>query len=248
MALLAALLAVSPLVAQNKPAPAQQATTPVFTTTTNLVNLTLRATGPGGAPLLDLKPGDFEILEDGQPQHLLSFAPASSTAAATANPAAPPANFAAPVGPGGAGSAAAIRPRAVAFVLNGFSTDSADHQRAAHAVRHWLRGQGRPLLFQGFTTSPADLELFLRRLSRHASFGQGLQMQQLLRELKLCQSLPGGAGRACGATAVRVFAAQARNCLREQYALLRDIVRFLGAFPGERAMVYIGDGFWVHPN
>ncbi|MGH9491163.1 MAG: hypothetical protein ACRD17_11695 [Terriglobales bacterium] len=41
---------------------------------------------------------------------------------------------------------------------------------------------------------------------------------------------------------------ETRPVLDRQYALLRNVVRLLGAFPGDKTMIYIGDGFMVHPS
>jgi Ca-activated chloride channel family protein len=73
--LLAAALA-TPLAAraQEKPQPADQQQAPVFSTGTDIVNVTVTVRDPQGRLLSDLKREDFVVQEDGRPQTVQVFA------------------------------------------------------------------------------------------------------------------------------------------------------------------------------
>jgi VWFA-related protein len=90
------LLATIPLLGQAAPqAPARQgkppaAETPVFRTTTRLVQINVVVHDNHGQPVTDLKQQDFTVLEQGKPQRISFFSMESATAVPAPPPALPP--------------------------------------------------------------------------------------------------------------------------------------------------------------
>jgi VWFA-related protein len=72
------------------PSPSSAEGTPRFPSQVELVTVDLVVTDKKGSPIPDLKPADFVVSEDGDPQTIASFEAVQLPATATANPKAPP--------------------------------------------------------------------------------------------------------------------------------------------------------------
>jgi len=247
----------------RKPAPPGTPTAPVFHAESRLVNLTLIATDKNGNPVVNLKPEQVEVLENGVPQKLRVFEAAYTGGKPSPGKASPQPGPAATA----AGVEAASRPRYVAFVVDNTGTSAADRARAFQAIEKWLRSNSRPtdllglfvlgeqLTFQQrFTT---DHEAFLDSL-RHAAKGAAavdleLEMNQLVGEMNTCMSIPDTTidkklQRLCVQIEARRFSISERPILRRQETSLETLLRYLEPFAGEKRVVYLGDGFYVDPG
>lgn len=144
------LFGIAPMLVSAQPAPqqAQPAAQPLPFTLhlrTRLVVLDVVATNRAGQPVDGLTAGDFEVLEEGQPQRIRSFeTPSAHTLAATA----PAANKAAAFDP--AQPASFGQSPVTILVLDQLNTHFADSSFARRALHDYLAG--RPALLAQPTT------------------------------------------------------------------------------------------------
>lgn len=229
-------------------------------TQTQLVNLTIVATDRKGRPVTNLKRRDIVVREDGKPQTLLSFEPAVASPMPGA------------VSPGSRGSAiptgalALERPEAfryIAFIMDDSSTSFADLQSSIKAVTQWAAthqsSADQVALFsiglgvkvwQPFTSNRS---LILRRLQamRHenAAPSDDERINELLTQMHGCMDLPQlSAQRDCAKEEVRHFYEEETALLAQRAGELRALVNMLGLFPGEKRVIYFGDGFLTNPG
>jgi hypothetical protein len=131
---------------QESPAAArQQGDDEVVRITTNLVQVDAVVTDDKGRPVTDLRPEDFEILEDGHPQVITNFSYISSASASAAEPAAAtpaPAKNAPPVRPARLRQTDAHRTIVLVVDDLGMSFESINFTR--QALKKFLEEQLRP--------------------------------------------------------------------------------------------------------
>jgi VWFA-related protein len=234
-------------------------TAPIFRSQTNVVTLTIHATDGQGRPIDNLKRSDFIILEDGRPQRLLDFTPAFAQPAPT--PAAPRPHEASAAAATTAPSPAALaRPRYLMFVVDNTSTEFVNRQRGLAAIRRWISSVMQPndmvglavigeptAIEQQFTSDRARLLAALDRFRPSAPAAR-TSFQSLLNELATCADLPDEAKVMCVRSAVSSFNIESRAQLISMVDNFVALIRLLGAFPGEKRVIYIGDGLLSQPG
>jgi VWFA-related protein len=134
----AALAAGSGLRAQAPARPPAQAPVTGFTTSTTAVVVDVVVRDAKGAPIVDLKPSDFELFEDGAKQRIASVELVAPGAKAPTRPPAVSRDGAPPTTPAAETEAptAAATPTVIALVFHRLSPDARD--LAAKAARHYL--------------------------------------------------------------------------------------------------------------
>jgi VWFA-related protein len=229
-------------------------------TQTQLVNLTIVATDHQGGPVTNLKASDIVVREDGKRQTLLSFEPAVKSQ--ESSPSAPENSGLALA----AATSALLRPetfRYIAFVMDDSSTHFADLQQSIQAAAKWIRQDQSPSdqvalfslglgvkVWQPFT---ANRRLLLRQLAamahQSASPSDDDRINDLLNRLHGCMDLPElSAQRNCAKVEVRQFYEEETALLVRRTAQLRALAEMLGLFPGEKRVIYFGDGFLTNPG
>ncbi len=241
------------------------------------VHLTLTATDAQGRPVTDLKPGDFMVLEDGQPQRLTEFRPAWSTTGGKLQ-------LETGHAPAAGGEINPLTaPVYTAFAVDEMHLTMEGRNRAAQALERYsqhLRGHRMWALFvlrrqahirQFFTNDAAQFRQAAERiLHDRLPFADQQDWNELLRELSECHRLDqetqgalendatggtvrglgggGGAPSQCGIASVDMYAAQAS--IKNQFAIdqLQTLIQFLGGLPGDKRLIYIGDGYSLNPG
>ena len=228
----------------------------------NVVNLEVFVTGPHGRPVLDLKPEDFELREDGAIVALTNFlapAPAAAAPGAAARPrqAAPEAaEFA----------SEANRRTLVVFVddinltprsrkpvlarLRGFLAE-----RTAEGYRVVVLSYNRSLQqYTPLTTDPDVVAAALDKLERAAFQGimNKAQRDGILREmgrpLARENSATGDLDRQMLATEARNFALEQEQLNRDLLGVLIKVVDSLAGVPGRKTVLYVSDGVPLEPG
>src|SRR5262249_6105122 len=138
-------LAASPAVASQEPQPSQ--TAPTLRITVTLVQVDAVVTDSSGRHVTDLRPDEFEILQDGEVQKITHFAyipaPPPSTPAAAPDPKAKAAGGLPPVGPPQPVTAAEIK-RTVALVVDDTALSFENLVRVRDALRKYVQFQMQP--------------------------------------------------------------------------------------------------------
>jgi VWFA-related protein len=224
-----------------------------------IVNLTIVATDKNGRPVTDLKSSDVEVREDGKPQTLQSFESASPQAPVSA-PRIEPSLRPAPLP---LTSFDLTRERHVAFVFDNSSTTFEDRQRSLEAAGEWIRthrsGDDEIGIFslgvgvkvwQPFTRDARPLLAALDAMhGLRTSSSEDVPVNDLLRQMQSCKELPRPAeALECGRVSVQNFYEDQVGLLHERVSHLQALVRLLGLFPGEKRVIYFGDGFMTNPG
>ncbi len=217
-----------------------------------LVTLSLRATDRRGHPVLHLRRRDFTVLENGQPQRLVLFQPAWRSGPPRGKSS--PASFAYS---SGLGFSRTIR--YVAFVVDERQLTPRARMQTVKTLRHYSRnldGRQRWALFalrhhirllQLFT---ARRKKFLQGVARllHDRIRPGtFNRDNLIFGLNDCRKMI-PANTQCGIAEADTYTEQANQSVRQELAQLEELMRFIGAFPGEKRLVYFGDGFSLNPG
>lgn len=226
----------------------------------HLVNLTILATDKKGNPVTDLDPEEIEVREDGAAQKLFSFDAAVGRGPQTASEMRLPST-----GPerSEASEVRTTRPRYIVFVVDNSATEFADRQRALADTRKWLEshhtcadlvalvslGMGVKV-WQKFT---ADSDLLLRAIARmereQVPPAESPRVDRLLQQLAQCASIPErGIAMRCAEGPPQQFTTEETAMLNERKGVLKAMIRSLAGFPGEKRVVYFGDGFRTNPG
>ncbi len=225
---------------------------------TQLVNLTIVATNRKGQPVTNLKASDVVVREDGKRQTLLSFEPATASQPAVH---VPPGAAALPTLP--LASPVPQSFRYIVFVMDDSSTSYADLQSSIHAAMHWVRKHLSPTdqvalfsvglgvkVWQPFTSNRALLLRQLHAMEHEtAAPSDDERINDLLSHLHDCMDLPQfSAQQNCAKVEVHYFFEEETALLSRRTAQLRALVNMLGLFPGEKRVIYFGDGFLTNPG
>jgi VWFA-related protein len=251
---------------------AAQGAPPTFKAASTVVELVLRATDESGRPVTDLRRSQIEVLDNGRPGRIVSFAPAWERPAAATRAAAVGARQV-HASPTRAPNSAAGPPRYLGFVIDLTASHYAIRQ-ARLAIAKFVRSgraRGRPLaLFavgeQGLMLIPftADHRAFANRLMhvtlRWSPWQEGEVLRELINGLRDCAR---ASGATSGVTGALIFARSHNQCGRDlahQYtnevlwhtndvlSSLVAVVRYLGSLPGPKTLVYLGPGFMFSPG
>ena len=254
LACLLVLALLAPVRAQQQPAPSQQPVAPaadedVVRITTNLVQLDLVVTDRNGRQVTDLRPSDFEILEDGRPQQITHFnyvnaAPAeAATVAPPVDKSAPPAgNAVLRVGPPARVSPRQVR-RTIALIVDdlGMSFESivplrevlrrfvAEQVRAGDLVAI-IRTGGDVGALQQFTNDQRQLFAAVERVRWNQSSRRGIHIVAPVRRdtLSVVTQTPSAA-------------LSASNSVRDTINAIKFVMRGMSELPGRKSVVIFSD-------
>lgn len=254
------LLGASPTSAQRAPSAPKPVTEAVRV---NVVNVEVFVTGPHGRPVLDLKPEEFELREDGKVVPLTNFlAPAPSPAEA----APPPAPASTP------GPARIQQPsdEARQRTLVVFVDDLNLTQRSRKPVLDKLRGFLAERTAEGYrvvilsynrslqqhtplTSDPKVLAAALDTLEHTAYEGlmTRAQRDKLLRDMGRAAQESGRTAdleRTGLSTQAQFFALEQEQLNRDLLGVLIKLVDSLAGVPGRKAVLYVSDGVPLEPG
>ena len=240
----------------RQPAPQQQPETTsgdeVVRVTTNLVQVDAVVTDKDGRQVVGLGAEDFEVLEDGRPQHITNFLFVPANLAAPAPPAAPGAVATDGRAPAPPATPARLRPeqvrRTVVFVVDdlGLSPDSLS--RVRRALRAYVDGQMQPGdlvavvrtasgvgALQGFTADRQQLRAAIERVRWSSSSGGLSSLAPIHLPEHTVRADVDGLHEDLGARR-DIFAAGTLNALSQVVAGLRQL-------PGRKSLVFFSEGF-----
>jgi VWFA-related protein len=228
---------------------------------THLVNLTIFAMDKKGNPVGDLKPEEIEVREDSVPQKLSSFeapdarlAPALNleTSAATGQE------------PSEAYKAPTTQARIIVFVVDNSATGFADRQSALAATRQWVETRLEPRdlvalvslgmgvrIWQTFTTDRALLLSAIKAMEgENVPPAESPRVDRLLQELGRCaiNSVRPEMAERCAESVATAFMSEETGVLNQRKAVLSAMIESLAGLPGEKRVVYFGDGFRTNPG
>ncbi len=199
------------------------------------------------------------VREDGKRQTLVSFEPAVAPHA-SASAAIPLANHL----PGfGLSSPVPQSFRYIAFVMDDSSTSYPDLISSIRAAIRWVKTRQLPTdqvalfsigmgvrVWQPFTS---DRKLLLSRLHamehENSAPSDDQRINGLLFRLHSCTDLPQlSVQESCAKIEVRHFTEEETALLVRRTEQLRALMNMLGLFPGEKRLIYFGDGFLTNPG
>ncbi len=262
----AAALAALPLAASaaDKPTlpakPAETKGTEQFfeAVSVSVVNVDVYVTDKQGGRVRGLKPGDFEVLEDGRPVAVTNFyavdggkanAPDASVAApAAGEPTAPSGELPQPPDD--------QRLHLVIYIDN-FNLKPFDRNRVLREVRAFVsqkvhKGDSVMLVSydrelhvrRPFTTDTQSIASATFELEKVSAQGVSAESERrdLLREINDADSYASVASR------VRSYSQSMANDLAFTVSALKDFVGSLAGLPGRKALLYVSDGLPIRPG
>jgi VWFA-related protein len=229
-----------------------------------VVNVEVTVTNKKG-PVLDLKPSDFEVYQDGKLQPLTNFALYTRPAAG----AAPPATPTAPAGPTAAPASPTPEatpqpkrePRFVTFYVDNENIMPMNRNRVINKVVDWVESYLKPpdqamvvsyqrslKVMQPFTSDPEEVATALRAMKKFTGGATDINSSRSRVE----DYINDNAGQA---NALGSAMDQAKSFSREQYntltftiGALRELIGMLTGLPGKKAIIYISDGLAMTPG
>jgi len=225
-----------------------------------IVNVDVTVSGKKG-PILDLKPEDFEVFQDGKPQPITNFALYTSTVLAvpTPTPAAAPQAVAA-LTPTPA-PAPKREPRFVVFYVDNENLQPMNRNRVLTKVIEWVVEHLEPpdqamvvsyqrslKVLQPFTPNADEVSAALRVVKKYTGGGSDIastrkRVEDYIRENANNQSTLGNS------------LDQAKSFSREQYnnltfavRSLQEVVGTMSGLPGKKAIIYVSDGLAMTPG
>ncbi|HKV41041.1 MAG TPA: VWA domain-containing protein, partial [Blastocatellia bacterium] len=227
--------------AQNKPSKDQ-----VVRISVTLVQVDAEVTDSKGNPIIDLKPDDFEILEDGRPQHITNFSyiPVSGASGGEVAPGAPIASTSGPPP-----SSSRIRPgdvdRTIAIVVDDLRMPMDTIAQTKSALKRFvdtetqpgdlvaiMRADGGLGSLQQFTTDKRQMYGAIDRIRYSLMGSEGASSIDPISRLAEI----GGLDQAFRERREAVLA-------RQTLGTLRRIVSGLSALPGRKALILVSKGF-----
>ena len=266
---LAGLVVFTSVLLGASPAPAEQAPPAPRPVTeavrVNVVNVEVFVTGPHGRPVLDLKPEEFELREDGKVVALTNFLPPPVRGAAT-----PPSPSSASASTLGSPQIPQPSGEASQRTLVVFVDDLNLTQRSRKPVLDRLRGFVAERTAEGYrvvilsynrslqqhtplTSDPKVLAAALEKLEHTAYEGLMTKAQRdaLLRGMGRAAQESGRTGELerTGLKTQAQFFAEEQTMLNQ--SLLDTLVRLvdsLAGVPGRKAVLYVSDGVPLEPG
>jgi VWFA-related protein len=234
------------LLAQTPPQQPSRPSTPgedeVVRVTTNLVQIDAVVTDKNGKPVTDLRPEDFEILEDNKPQPITAFSYVStdSNSVASANPPAMPIKNAPPLPP------IPLRPeqvrRTIVFVVDDLGLSLSSFNAVQSGLKKYVAEQ----------MQPGDLVAVVRTGGGAGALQQLTADKHQLRESidHLRWSCRNRVGTSPLGVLDPVSALKAGQCapvpdLKDTVKALIYVVEGLKALPGRKSMLFFTDSFDV---
>ncbi len=244
VSLLTSLLAQTP---QQPSRPSPPGEDEVVRVTTNLVQIDAVVTDKNGKPVTDLRPEDFEILEDNKPQPITAFSYVStdSNSVASANPPAMPIRNAPPLPP------TPLRPeqvrRTIVFVVDdlGLSLQSlnavrsgmkkyVDEQMQPGDLAAIVRTGGGSGALQRLTSDKRQLYAAIENVHWRVSYGNRAGVNLFLPR----SDIPMAAAEAM----------EAGTSQKATLMSLENVLASLKVLPGRKAVLFFTDKFEIFQN
>ena len=226
-----------------------------------IVNVEVTVTDKKG-PVLDLKPSDFEVFQDGRTQDLTNFAVFTRAIPAAPTPAATPVPTSVSATPTPEPTPVAKRePRFVAFYVDNEYVMPMNRNRVINKVADWVYTYLKPpdqamvvsyqrslKVLQPFTSEPEAVAAALRVMKRYTGGATDAVNSRRQVEEYIEQN-------SNTASSVLQATDQARSFAREQYnnltfavGAIKELVGMMSGLPGKKAIIYVSDGLPMTPG
>jgi VWFA-related protein len=226
-----------------------------------IVNVDVAVSDKKG-PVLDLKPEDFEVYQDGKLQAIANFAlytrQVSSaptpvpTAAPTAVPATPTPEPAPPP---------KREPRFVTFYVDNENILPFNRNRVLTSVMQWVRGYLQPpdqamvvsyqrslKVLQPFTSDPDEVASALQVMKRYTGGASDANSARSRIEDYIDDNANNANAMLAALDQTRSFAREQYNNLTFTLGALRELIGMLSGLPGKKAIIYVSDGLPMTPG
>lgn len=230
-------------------------------TEVTVVNVEVTVTDKKG-PVFGLKPGDFEVFQDGRLQDVTNFAIFTRANPNVPAPAAISVPTVAPSIPTPETAPAPKRePRFVAFYVDNEYVLPMNRNRVINKMADWVYTYLQPpdqamvvsyqrsmKVLQPFTSDPEAVASALRLMKRYT--GGATDANNGRKEVEdFIEQNSGNAGSVTQALGqARSFAREQRNNLTFAIGAIKELVGMMSGLPGKKAIIYLSDGLPMTPG
>jgi VWFA-related protein len=235
-----------------------------------VVNVEVSVTDKNG-PVLDLKPGDFEVYQDGKLQPLTNFALYTRPPAGTPAPQATP--TAIPTAPAAAAPATPESttpeppappkrtPRFITFYVDNENIMPMNRNRVLRKVVDWVETYLRPpdqamvvsyqrslKVLQPFTSDPEEIAAALRMTYKYTGGATDINSSRGRVEDYINDNAGQASALGSAIDQAKGFAREQYNTLTFTVGALRELIGMLTGLPGKKAVIYVSDGLAMTPG
>ena len=230
-------------------------------TEVTVVNVEVTVTSKKG-PVLDLKPEDFEVFQDGKPQEITNFAVFTRAIPGVAAPTATPVPTAAPAIPTPEPTPPPKQePRFVAFYVDNENVMPMNRNRVINKVADWVYTYLKPpdqamvvsyqrslKVLQPFTSEPEAVAAALRVMKRYTGGATDAHNSRRQVEEYIEQNSDRAASVIQATDQARSFAREQYNNLTFAVGAIKEMVGMMSGLPGKKAIIYLSDGLPMTPG
>jgi VWFA-related protein len=230
-------------------------------TEVTVVNVEVTVTSKKG-PVLDLKPEDFEVFQDGKPQEITNFATFTRAIPGVAAPAATPVPTVAPAVPTPELPEPPKRePRFVAFYVDNENVMPMNRNRVINKVADWVYTYLKPpdqamvvsyqrslKVLQPFTSEPEEVAAALRVMKRYTGGATDAVNSRRDVEEYIEQNSNTASTVVQATDRARSFAREQYNNLTFAVGAIKELVGMMSGLPGKKAIIYVSDGLPMTPG
>jgi VWFA-related protein len=226
-----------------------------------IVNVEVTVTNKKG-PVLDLKPSDFEVFQDGKVQELTNFAVFTREIPAVPTPGAAPVPTLVPAAPAPEPTPAPKRePRFVAFYVDNEYVLPMNRNRVINKVADWVYTYLKPpdqamvvsyqrslKVLQPFTSEAEAVAAALRVMKRYTGGATDAVNGRRQVEDYIEQNSNTASTVLQATDRARSFASEQYNNLTFAVAAIKELVGMMSGLPGKKAIIYVSDGLPMTPG
>jgi VWFA-related protein len=226
-----------------------------------VVNVEVTVTNKKG-PVLDLKPSDFEVFQDGKVQELTNFAVFTREIPAVPTPGAAPVPTLVPAAPAPEPTPAPKRePRFVAFYVDNEYVLPMNRNRVINKVADWVYTYLKPpdqamvvsyqrslKVLQPFTSEAEAVAAALRVMKRYTGGATDAVNSRRQVEDYIEQNSNTASTVLQATDRARSFASEQYNNLTFAVAAIKELVGMMSGLPGKKAIIYVSDGLPMTPG
>jgi VWFA-related protein len=226
-----------------------------------VVNVEVTVTNKKG-PVLDLKPSDFEVFQDGKVQELTNFAVFTREIPAVPTPGAAPVPTLVPAAPAPEPTPAPRRePRFVAFYVDNEYVLPMNRNRVINKVADWVYTYLKPpdqamvvsyqrslKVLQPFTSEAEAVAAALRVMKRYTGGATDAVNSRRQVEDYIEQNSNTASTVLQATDRARSFASEQYNNLTFAVAAIKELVGMMSGLPGKKAIIYVSDGLPMTPG
>jgi VWFA-related protein len=228
-----------------------------------VVNVEVSVTDKKG-PVLDLKPQDFEVYQDGKLQPLTNFALYTRPLPNAAAPAAAPTATVVPVPAKPTPEATPPpkrEPRFLTFYVDNENVMPMNRNRVLRKVVDWVEGYLRPpdqamvvsyqrslKVLQPFTSDPEEIASALRATYKYTGGATDINSSRSRVEDYINDNSSQANALASAIDQAKSFSREQYNTLTFTIGALRELVGMLSGLPGKKAVIYVSDGLAMSPG